>query len=91
MQEYSVYKVACSIPYSCLDEPITLSIQGLEDHRVWSPDEIPKIQTVQTELAFTASWKDHDKQLTCLLKTPDGREIKKPFANLKVKCECTMG
>ncbi|KAL7981122.1 hypothetical protein Chor_005356, partial [Crotalus horridus] len=84
-KENSVYKVACSIPYSCLDEPITLSIQGLEDHHVWSPETTTKLQTVQTELSFMATWEDHEKQLTCLLKTADGREIKKPFANLEVK------
>ncbi|XP_039181713.1 B-cell receptor CD22-like isoform X1 [Crotalus tigris] len=84
-KENSVYQVACSIPYSCLDEPITLSIQGLEDHHVWSPETTTKLQTVQTELSFMATWEDHEKQLTCLLKTADGREIKKPFANLEVK------
>ncbi|XP_026544012.1 B-cell receptor CD22-like [Notechis scutatus] len=84
MTENNKYTVACSIPYHCYDEPIKLSIQGLEDHLVLPPKITTENQTVQTEQSFTATWKDHGKQLTCLLKTL-GREIKKPFANLMVK------
>uniref|UniRef100_A0A8C5RUM2 Ig-like domain-containing protein n=1 Tax=Laticauda laticaudata TaxID=8630 RepID=A0A8C5RUM2_LATLA len=85
MEENNKYTVSCSIPYHCYDEPIKLSIQGLEDHLVLPPRITTEIQTVQTEQSFTATWKDHGKQLTCLLKTHDGREIKKSFANLMVK------
>ncbi|KAG8143360.1 hypothetical protein E2320_000597 [Naja naja] len=83
MIEGNNYTVACSIPYYCYDELIKLSIQGLEDHHVSPPKMTTEIQTVQT--TFMATWKDHGKQLTCLLKTHDGREMKKSFANLTVK------
>ncbi|ETE61728.1 B-cell receptor CD22, partial [Ophiophagus hannah] len=44
MEEQKEYTVACSIPYHCFDEPIKLSIQGLEDHHVLSQKLTTKIQ-----------------------------------------------
>uniref|UniRef100_A0A8C6YA49 Ig-like domain-containing protein n=1 Tax=Naja naja TaxID=35670 RepID=A0A8C6YA49_NAJNA len=85
MIEGNNYTVACSIPYYCYDELIKLSIQGLESHHVSPSKMTTEIQRVQTNQSFMAIWKDHGKQLTCLLKTHDGREMKKPFANLTVK------
>ncbi|XP_058052355.1 B-cell receptor CD22-like isoform X2 [Ahaetulla prasina] len=85
MKEDRHYTVACSVPYHCFDEPIKLSIQGLEDRLVWSQKMPSETQIVKTEQSFSTTWKDHGKQLTCLLKTHDGREIPKPFANLMVK------
>ncbi|XP_070619852.1 B-cell receptor CD22-like [Erythrolamprus reginae] len=97
MTEDREYTVKCSIPYPCFDEPIKLSIQGLD--RGLSPkkttetfslhDRPGPIQLhysiLKTEQPFVATWKDHGKQLTCLLKTHDGTETKKTFENLVVK------
>ncbi|XP_034279453.1 B-cell receptor CD22-like [Pantherophis guttatus] len=88
MEENNTYIVACSIPYHCLDEPIKLSIQGLEGRHLPSPKSdllTTNIEIVKTEQTFMATWEDHEKQLTCLLKTYDGRETTKQFANLMVK------
>ncbi|XP_032083602.1 B-cell receptor CD22-like [Thamnophis elegans] len=85
MEEGSKYTVACSIPYHCFAEPIKLSIEGLEDHHEFSQQMTTETERVKAEQPFKATWKDHKKQLTCLLKTYKGTEIRKKFANLMVK------
>ncbi|XP_063168380.1 B-cell receptor CD22-like, partial [Candoia aspera] len=84
MEENKLYKLACWVPYYCFYEPIILTIQGLGD-RPLSQKRTNENQKVRTELSLQPTWKDHGKQLTCLLKTHNGREIKKNFTKLEVK------
>ncbi|XP_025032281.1 B-cell receptor CD22-like [Python bivittatus] len=85
MRENIMNKVTCSVPYSCFYEPVTLTIQGLERHRLLFQEMTSENQGIQTELSLKPTWQDHRKQLTCLLKTHDGREIEKKFTELNVQ------
>ncbi|XP_067318055.1 B-cell receptor CD22-like [Anolis sagrei] len=85
IQEKTTTCVTCSVSYHCPDEPVMVILTGLEKGLMIAQKVIERDRVVQTELTFTPTWKDHRKQLTCLLKSHNGIEISQHTVELDVK------
>ncbi|XP_060113649.1 B-cell receptor CD22-like [Heteronotia binoei] len=94
--------VTCSVPYHCPEEPLRLTISGLEESRLSTQrttvigygSRLPsKSRTainngmIQTVVGFQVTGKDHGKSLVCSLKRQNGTEISQRTMKLDVKCE----
>ncbi|XP_033014614.1 B-cell receptor CD22-like [Lacerta agilis] len=85
IREQRPVTVTCWVFYHCPDEPIILTLSGLEESRMSSQKTTNRDGKVQTVLRFTPTWEDHRKMLTCTLKSHNGTEISKSTMTLDVK------
>ncbi|XP_060132423.1 B-cell receptor CD22-like [Zootoca vivipara] len=85
IREQRSVRVTCWVFYHCPDEPIMLTLSGLEESRMSSQKTTNKYGKVQTILSFTPTWEDHRKTLTCTLKSHNGTEISQSTMTLDVK------
>uniref|UniRef100_H9GSA7 B-cell receptor CD22 n=1 Tax=Anolis carolinensis TaxID=28377 RepID=H9GSA7_ANOCA len=85
IQEKEKTYVTCSVSYHCPDEPVMVILTGLEEGRMIPQKAIERKRVAQTYLSFMPTWKDHRKQLTCLLKSHNGTEISRDAVELDVK------
>ncbi|XP_060113651.1 B-cell receptor CD22-like [Heteronotia binoei] len=76
--------VTCSVPYHCPEEPLRLTISGLENSRFSSQPPTITNGVIQTIMGFQGTWKDHGKSLVCSLKR-DWKEISQNTMKLDVK------
>ncbi|XP_053123580.1 B-cell receptor CD22-like [Hemicordylus capensis] len=81
----STTDVSCSVNYHCPDEPITLTLSGLEETRWFSPSTSSRNGVIETKARFIPTWEDHGKTLRCLLHSHDGSEISQGNVLLDVK------
>ncbi|KAL8220120.1 UNVERIFIED_CONTAM: hypothetical protein K2H54_039221 [Gekko kuhli] len=79
-------RVTCSVPYHCPEEPLKLTIRGLEGTRLGQRTTISN-GVIQTVVDVEMSWEDHGKSLICSLRRRNGSEISKSTMQLEVKCE----
>ncbi|XP_078236409.1 B-cell receptor CD22 isoform X2 [Pogona vitticeps] len=81
--------VSCSMPYHCLDQPLTLVLHlenrlGLKEQHPSTQRPSDKNREVRKELSFVPTWVDHGKLLTCSI-TDQGTEISQSTRKLDVK------
>ncbi|XP_061452558.1 B-cell receptor CD22-like [Rhineura floridana] len=85
IKENERIKVTCSVPYHCPDEPVALTLSGLEETHTSPLESVIENGKVQTVMHFTPTWRDYRKTLTCLLKDHNGRVISQSSMELDVK------
>ncbi|XP_042296595.1 B-cell receptor CD22-like isoform X4 [Sceloporus undulatus] len=85
IQEGRRIQVTCSVFYHCPDEPVMVILSGLEEERVYRQVPTYVDRVAQTVLSFAPTWKDHRKQLTCVLKSHKGTELSQSTVELDVK------
>uniref|UniRef100_A0A8D0CCF3 B-cell receptor CD22 n=1 Tax=Salvator merianae TaxID=96440 RepID=A0A8D0CCF3_SALMN len=80
-------KVICTMSYDCPDEPVILTFHGLAEHHLSSQTTIFENRRILTTMIFEPTWEDDGKILSCILRSPNGKEISQSTLKLDVKCE----
>ncbi|XP_062818340.1 B-cell receptor CD22-like isoform X2 [Anolis carolinensis] len=75
-------KVICSVSYHCPNEPMMLTLRGLEKHP--QKRNIGN-RTIQTIVSFEPTWEEESKKVICLLTNKDGSHKSKTTLQLDVK------
>lgn len=82
----------CSTPYSCLQEPVSLTWQGQDPTRSVT-SSFQKLEPTgvghRETLHMVLSWQDHDRTLRCELSVASFRSERE--IRLQVQCECVRG
>ncbi|XP_062996712.1 B-cell receptor CD22-like [Elgaria multicarinata webbii] len=84
-EEQKKAKVDCSVTYHCLDQPLQLTFQGLEEDHLASQKMTFQNRMIKTVLVFVPTWEDHGKTLKCSLNNQDGSEVSQGSMPLNVK------
>ncbi|KAL8220121.1 UNVERIFIED_CONTAM: hypothetical protein K2H54_039228 [Gekko kuhli] len=78
-------RVTCSVSHHCPEEPLILTIHGLEGTRFSSQKMAISNRVIRTVVDLEMSWEDHGKSLICSLRRWNGLEISRSTMQLEVK------